>query len=88
MSYAPGSTPEAPDWDPVPECGSGLHFSFHPGAAKSFDDLATRYVGCPIRVSDIVVHPDGDYPGKVKAPRCAAPVYEVDHDGHRIEVAA
>jgi hypothetical protein len=86
MSYEPGSTPEAPDWDPVPECGGGLHFASHPSAAKSFDPDATRFVACPVRVDQIVVHWPADYGDKVKAPRVVAPgCWEVDKHGARIE---
>ncbi|AXQ60755.1 hypothetical protein I5H32_gp055 [Mycobacterium phage EleanorGeorge] len=31
VDYSPGSTPEAPDWDPDwRDCGKGLHFCAHP----------------------------------------------------------
>jgi hypothetical protein len=84
MSYRPGETPAAPDWDPVPECGSGLHFSFHPSAAKAFDYEATRFVACPVRVSELVVHPDGDT-SKVKAPRVVGKgCVEVDRQGRPV----
>jgi hypothetical protein len=87
FDYTPGTTPEAPDWDGgQQECGHGLHFSPSPFHAERFAasdwwprDL--RYVACPVRLADIVVHPNGAYPDKVKAPRCAGPVYEVDLKG-------
>ena len=80
--YSPGAKPEAPGWDPVPECGGGLHFSFHPSAARRFDSSATRFVACPVRVSDIVVHPDGLYPDKCKAARVVGKgCVEVDQYG-------
>jgi hypothetical protein len=81
--YSPGATPEAADWDGgKAECGGGLHFSPRPWEAQRFDDRATRYVACPVAVDSIVVHPDGAYPGKVKAPRVVAPgCIEVDIDG-------
>ena len=40
-----------------------------------------RFVACPVRLADIVVHPNGIYPDKVKASGVCAPVYEVDQDG-------
>ena len=39
------------------------------------------FVACPVRLADIVVHPNGIYPDKVKASGVCAPVYEVDPDG-------
>jgi len=84
-SYAPGTKPEAPDWDPVPECGGGLHFSPRPSAALAFAADAARFVACPVRLDEIVVHPDGLYPEKVKAPRVVGKgCYEVNIDGEPI----
>ena len=85
VTYEPGSIPAAPDWDPEPECGGGLHFSPRPIFALDFCERATRFVACPVSVAEIVVHPDGQYPAKVKAPRCAAPVWEVTRWGARVE---
>jgi hypothetical protein len=81
--YEPGSTPAAPDWDGgVRECGGGLHFSPQPAAATAFyNGSDRRFVACPVRLEDIVVHRDPMYPNKVKAPGCCAPVYEVDIHG-------
>jgi len=88
MRYQTGDTPAAPDWDGgVAECGGGLHFSPHPTAAKSFDGDATRYVACPVRLDDIVVHPDGSFPEKVKAPGVAGPVWECDIYGEPLVAA-
>ena len=81
FAYAPGSTPEAPDWDPVPECGGGLHFVARPHEGLSFFPDATRFVACPVRLDEIVVHPNPAHPSKVKAPRVVAPCWEVDIDG-------
>jgi hypothetical protein len=79
MSYAPGTTPSAPDWDGGrEECGGGLHFSPTPFMATEFAPEATHFVACPVLVSEIVVHEYAMYPSKVKAPRCIAPVWEVD----------
>ncbi len=82
VTYRPGDTPEAPDWDGgKEECGGGLHFSPRPYMARTYCSGATKYVGCPVRVEDIVVHPDGSMPDKVKAKGVCAPVFEVDEDG-------
>ena len=83
FKYLPGSTPAAPDWHPVPECGNGLHFSPAPFMALEFYSLEEepRFIACPLRVEEIVVHPDGTYLNKVKAPRVALPCYEVDRYG-------
>ena len=82
--YTPGTQPEAPDWDgEKSECGGGLHGSPHPKMARAFR-RANKYVACPVHVDDIVVHPDGDYPEKVKFKKVCAPVYEVDENGERV----
>jgi hypothetical protein len=84
--YATGSIPIAPDWDGgAQECGGGLHFSPRPKFALSFKANAKRLVGCPVKLSDISVHPNGDYPQKVKARGCCGPVFEVDRNGNRID---
>lgn len=86
FAYEPGTAPEAPDWDGGSrECGGGLHFSPHPKMAKEFNREPAHFVACPVLVSEIVVHPDGTYPQKVKAPRVAAPCWEVGEDGNRID---
>jgi hypothetical protein len=86
FAYEPGSSPAAPDWDGGSrECGGGLHFSPHPKMAKEFSREPAHFIACPVLVSEIVVHPDGNYPQKVKAPRVAAPCWEVDANGERIE---
>jgi hypothetical protein len=85
MSYAPGTTPKAPDWDGgKEECGGGLHFSFAPFAAKDFDSEAVLFVACPVKVSEIIVHKHAQHPGKIKAPRVAEPCWEVDIYGNKI----
>ena len=83
--YTPGTLPEAPDWDDgKAECGGGLHFSFHPGAALEFKNDAEKFVACPVKVSQIVVHKNPQYPNKIKARRVCAPVWECDRDGKPI----
>ena len=83
ISYAPGTTPVAPDWDGgKEECGGGLHFSPQPFMALSFNNDAKKFVACPVRLEDIVVHSSSAFPEKVKAKGCAAPVWECDIDGN------
>ena len=82
IAYAPGNKPAAPDWNGRPECGGGLHLSPRPVMALTYNPTATRYVACPVKVADVVLIDD-----KVKAPRIARPVYEVDVDGDRLAAA-
>jgi hypothetical protein len=83
--YSPGTSPSAPDWDGgKEECGGGLHFSPHPVMAEEFHADPDHFVACPVLVSEIVVHPDGICPAKCKAPRVAAPCWEVDKNGERV----
>jgi len=86
--YTPGSEPTAPDWDPEPECGGGLHFTARPTAAKSYNPTATRFIACPVALADIVVHSPASYPDKVKAPRLAGPAVEVDIYGEPVAAPA
>lgn len=82
FSYAIGTMPIAPDWDGgKQECGGGLHFSPHPRMTLEFNESATRFLACPVRLKEIAVHPDGRFPQKVKAKGCCAPVWECDIDG-------
>lgn len=86
FAYVPGTTPEAPDWDGGKrECGGGLHFSPHPLMALEFVDGYARdkvkFVGCPVALADIVVHPDGQMPQKCKARGLRAACWEVDRHG-------
>jgi hypothetical protein len=80
-SYEPGSEPAASDWDGGErECGGGLHLSPRPLFGLLHPDDAARFVACPVRLDDMVVHPDGRYRDKVKARAVCAPVYEVGPD--------
>jgi hypothetical protein len=81
--YLPGTTVEAPDWDPNIECGGGLHFSPSPRMAKEFNPAATKFVACKVKLSEVLVHPEGVYPEKVKAPRVYE-IFEVDIEGNRL----
>ena len=88
VTYEPGSTPVAADWDGgKAECGGGLHFSPRPWMAVEFNHAATRFVACPVAVDDIAVHQNPRYPSKVKARGCCAPVFECDQDGNPIAAA-
>ena len=79
IAYTPGSKPEAPDWQNTAGCGNGLHVSPRPVMALHYNRSATRYVACPVKVSDMVL-----IDNKAKVPRIARPVYEVDIDGEAI----
>ena len=83
--YQPGTTPTAPDWDGgKQECGCGLHFSPSPAMALEFNTNATKFIACPVRLKDIAIHPDGEYPQKCKAKGCCAPVWEVNRHGEKV----
>ena len=87
-NYTPGTAPVAEYWDGgKKECGGGLHFSPSPVMARSFNPKATRYVACSVRLKDMVVHPNGYYPEKIKAKGCCTPTWEVDEDGETVEQA-
>jgi len=84
--YTPGTIPVAEDWDDgKEECGGGLHFSPRPFMTIAFNAEAKKFVGCPVALKDIVMHPDGEYPEKVKARGCCGPVFECDIDGNPVE---
>ena len=76
FTYTPGSKPKCDDWDPHNGCGNGLHFTAHPLISKSYMPNATRYVACPVKVTELVVI-DNE---KVKAPRVAGAIFEVGAD--------
>jgi len=83
--YKPKTKPEALDWDGGKQaCGKGLHFSASPREAREFFRGATKFVACPIKKSEIAIHPNCDSPEKVKARAVSKPCYEVDIDGVRI----
>ncbi len=88
-SYAPGSKPEAPDFDPASrDCGRGLHGCARPCQALDYKSDATKFVAIPVRVKDLgCPDPDGDT-DKIRF-RCAAkPCYEVDIDGEPVQDGA
>ena len=80
-TYRPGTEPVAADWDGgEQECGGGLHLSPLPTLALPHPDDEMRFVACPVRLADVVVHPNGTHRDKVKARAVCAPVYEVHED--------
>jgi hypothetical protein len=86
FDYTPGTTPVAPDWDGgKEECGGGLHFSPRPSEALAFNTGAKKFVACPVNLADIAVHPNPQWPSKVKAKGCCAAVWECDIDGEKVE---
>jgi hypothetical protein len=89
VTYTPGTEAVAGDWDGAArECGGGLHFSPSPQMALEFarDTQRCKFVACAVALKDIVVHPDGEYPQKVKAEKCRV-LYECDRRGRKIETA-
>ena len=84
--YKPGEIlAEATDWDGgQAECGGGWHFSPHPKMTLEFNSSATKFVAVPIRLTDFVIHPNGDLPQKVKGRCGCAPMFEVDRNGKPI----
>jgi hypothetical protein len=82
--YSPGNSPVASDWDGgIQECGKGLHFSPNPMMTLEFVYDSKKFCGCPVKVSELSVHPNGEYPQKVKAKGCG-PCFEVNIDGEPI----
>ena len=86
FSWRPGTQPDAGGIDDR-ECGVGLHFSPCVSMARQFYEAPdARYLACPVRVEDIRVHPDPQYPGKVKAQRVCGPISEVDRHGQPVAI--
>ena len=78
--YAPGTTPEAPDWNTAPQCGGGLHLCASPSGSRSFKPDAARFVRCGVRLDEMVCLDD-----KVKVKRVVVPCVEVDIHGDLVE---
>ena len=77
-SYEPGTKPEAADWKDDGQCGGGLHFCAHPVMSLDYHPGATKFVACPVRLSEISVIDSG----KVKAKRVVGKgCVEVDRYG-------
>ena len=88
--YTPGTVPVAPDWDGGEcECGGGLHYSPTPQMTLEFASSATKWVACPVALSDMRSPRQGDdYHSKIKARGSCAPVWEVTRKGVRVELGA
>ena len=78
-SYAPGATPEAPDWKRTGDCGNGLHFGVTPSHSADYFFGATRYVKCGVRLDECEPLDD-----KVKARRVVVPCVEVNRWGAEV----
>ena len=85
--YTPGTVPVAPGWDGGKrECGGGLHYSPTPQMTLEFVLSATKWVACPVALSDMRSPHQGDkYPNKIKARGGCAPVWEVTRKGKLIK---
>ena len=84
--YTPGSIPKAPDWDGgKAECGGGLHFSPCVSGTLQFRTDAHRFIACPVCIKDFKPFENAQYPDKIKAPGCCAPVWEVDRNGEKVQ---
>ena len=84
-NYAPGSLPEAEDWEPTDECGHGLHFSQTPVHASRYHPEATRWIRCGVRLDELVVITGWSrFPDKIKARRAVTPCVEVDINGREV----
>ena len=83
IAYAPGATVEAPDWEPTPSCGAGLHAVPHTVDGLAYYPEATRYVAVTAPLDSLVVIDDD----KVKAPRLTVKG-EVTADGRPVRKAA
>ena len=83
--YAPGETPEAPDWRDDASCGGGLHFSPTPRQASEYLEDATRWVKVGVELATLRPILDGLAP-KCKAPKVVVPCVEVDINGEPVEV--
>ena len=75
ITYTVGSRVKAPDWDPVPDCGNGLHACPSPAIAARYNQEATRFVRVRAKLAGLVVLGD-----KVKAPALTV-VCECDRYG-------
>lgn len=84
FKWVPGTKPEVSYFCKKTECEKGLHFSPHPTMTHQFIDNPAHYLACPVKVSDIVIHPNGAYPEKCKAQRVCAPIWEVNEYGEKI----
>ena len=81
-----GKTVTATDYDAQPVCGGGLHFSQSPHHARRYDQDATRFLECVVKLTESVLIGEGAHVDKIKA-RTARVVREVTVDGDPVAVA-
>ncbi len=95
VSFKPGTTHKAPDWEANPtidsnfdgECGKGIHYSPTVAQAKTFRGQ-NAYIACRVKVSDMADLPAfALYPDKIRAKGGKA-LYQVDENGDRIPTPA
>ncbi|GEE00220.1 hypothetical protein nbrc107696_45950 [Gordonia spumicola] len=79
VDYRPGSTPEAPDWEPTTFCGHGLHFGVSPSRSADYLQDATRFVRVGVLLSEMVPLDD-----KCKAKRVVTACVAVDREGREV----
>lgn len=69
LTYEPGTTVVAPDYDEHPSCGHGLHFAETAARAQSIVSCSfPRYLVCDVDVESMVLISSDGY--KVKARFC------------------
>jgi len=86
ISFQPGTTHEATDWDAnfKDECGCGIHYCPTVLQAKTFRDEGT-YIACEVSVSDMAGLPAfAQYPDKIRAKGGKA-LYQVDGECKRLD---
>lgn len=81
--YTPGTEVEAPDWDPEPECGGGLHLCPTPAQCDAFRDNGP-YIACSVALTDLAIHAEPSMPDKVKARRVKV-LYVCDREGNEVK---
>ena len=75
--------------DALKSVGGGLHYSPTPQMTLEFASSATKWVACPVALSDMRSPRQGDdYHSKIKARGSCAPVWEVTRKGVRVELGA
>jgi hypothetical protein len=86
FKWTPGTAPKSELWDKQ-ECSHGLHASPTPRHTLTHHASAQKFLACPVKVSEMLVFFEGEYPHKCKFPAAAGKVWEVDIDGKPIEAA-
>jgi hypothetical protein len=83
--YTPGTDKlTAPDWDPIPQCGNGLHVAPTPGHALRYNEGATRFVSLRVKLREVRKPRLDDDHDKVKAKAVYGPIVEVDVHGRAV----